>query len=154
MVHVDEPSPHIDWSAGSVELLTDHVEWPAGETPRRAGVSSFGISGTNAHVIVEQGDPLPGASPEAEPGPVTWLLSANSREALRASFGGLPETEVRAMVESNAAAFYGFDLDALRLVGEKVGPTVAEIAEPLPMDAWPTDSTCNAFDKAQVLRSW
>jgi len=77
-----------------------------------------------------------------------------SREALRASFGGLPESEVRAMVETNAAEFYGFDLDALRKVGDEIGPTVAEIAEPLPMASWPTDSTCNAFDRTQVLRSW
>ncbi|MGW5719453.1 type I polyketide synthase [Amycolatopsis sp. NPDC003865] len=81
-VHVDEPSPHIDWTSGRVELLTENVEWPAGETPRRAGVSSFGISGTNAHVILESHEPAPAPATEAA-GAVPLVLSARSREALR-----------------------------------------------------------------------
>jgi acyl transferase domain-containing protein/short-subunit dehydrogenase/acyl carrier protein len=82
-LHVDEPTPHVDWAAGAVELLTSQAEWPDGQEPRRAGVSSFGFSGTNAHVILEQAPAVEETSAEVPSGPFPWVLSARSGVALR-----------------------------------------------------------------------
>ncbi|WP_440089890.1 type I polyketide synthase, partial [Streptosporangium sp. LJ11] len=88
-LHVDEPSPHVDWSAGAVELLTEPVPWQENGHARRAAISSFGISGTNAHVIIEQG-PVVESEPSGVELPVTpWLVSAKTPEALRAQAGQL-----------------------------------------------------------------
>ncbi|UGQ12399.1 SDR family NAD(P)-dependent oxidoreductase [Yinghuangia sp. ASG 101] len=88
-LHVDEPSPHVDWSAGAVELLTEARPWPESSGPRRAAVSSFGISGTNAHVILEQADEADEFTARDEPAEVPstalvpWPLSARNAAALR-----------------------------------------------------------------------
>ncbi|MEV4483691.1 type I polyketide synthase [Micromonospora coxensis] len=66
-LHVDEPSPHVDWTAGAVSLLTETRPWPELGRPRRGGVSSFGVSGTNAHVILEEYQPR-AAAPETVDG--------------------------------------------------------------------------------------
>ncbi|OBB64460.1 type I polyketide synthase [Mycobacterium sp. 852014-50255_SCH5639931] len=82
-LHVDVPSPHVDWSAGAVSLLTEAQPWPASRHVQRAGVSSFGISGTNAHVIIEA---VPVPEPLADrprPVAVPWVVSAKSLPALR-----------------------------------------------------------------------
>nr|WP_245997421.1 type I polyketide synthase [Streptomyces armeniacus] len=97
-LHADEGSPHIDWEAGTVRLLREQQEWRREDQPRRAGVSAFGISGTNAHVILEEPEPEPAGSaqapapadgalavaPAGEPrGAVPWLLSGRGTAALR-----------------------------------------------------------------------
>ncbi|NRN67299.1 Modular polyketide synthase, partial [Kibdelosporangium sp. 4NS15] len=84
-LHADEPSPHVDWSAGAVSLLSEQQAWPETGRLRRAAVSSFGISGTNAHVILEQAPEAPQAPREIVSAPlVPWVLSARSDDALRA----------------------------------------------------------------------
>ncbi|MGN9788879.1 type I polyketide synthase [Nonomuraea sp. ZG12] len=89
----DEPSPHVDWSAGDVRLLTEPVAWPATGRPRRAGVSAFGVSGTNAHVIVEEPPALADevtettprrTVPVLEPAPAAWPVSGQSAAGLAA----------------------------------------------------------------------
>ncbi|MGV9457171.1 type I polyketide synthase, partial [Streptomyces sp. NPDC003635] len=86
-LHADEATPHVDWSAGGVRLLTEGREWAANGRPRRAGVSSFGISGTNAHVILEQApEPAEAETPGGtQPGALLpWVFSGRTEGALRA----------------------------------------------------------------------
>ncbi|MEU4768030.1 beta-ketoacyl synthase N-terminal-like domain-containing protein, partial [Actinosynnema sp. NPDC023794] len=83
-LHVDEPSPHVDWAAGNVKLLTEAREWSVEGRPRRAGVSSFGISGTNAHVIIEQAPEEEAGLATAELPVVPLLVSGNDAASLAA----------------------------------------------------------------------
>ncbi|MBN9741117.1 polyketide synthase [Amycolatopsis sp. A1MSW2902] len=107
-LHVDAPSPHVDWSAGKVELLTESRAWPEVSRPRRGAVSSFGISGTNAHVIVEQAE---AASEEPTTPPalpvVAWPVSADSADTLAAQAPRLADT-------AGSLADIGFSLATTR----------------------------------------
>ncbi|MBV9022846.1 MAG: SDR family NAD(P)-dependent oxidoreductase [Streptomycetaceae bacterium] len=96
-LHAEVPSRHVAWSKGAVELLTHQRSWPEHGRPRRAGVSSFGISGTNAHLILEQAPP-PGDSPHSAPPPlavnapgIIWPLSAASPQGLQAQAAQLSQ---------------------------------------------------------------
>ncbi len=157
-LHVDRPSSKVDWSAGQVALLTERREWPAGGRPRRAGVSSFGISGTNAHVIVEEapggrGGELGGGGPRVVAGGVVpWVVSGRGGAGLRAqaarllSFAeagpGLDPVDVgyslvtsRSVLEHRAVvtgADRGELLAGLGAVarGEQAGNVVAGVARP------------------------
>uniref|UniRef100_UPI0019010F4F type I polyketide synthase n=1 Tax=Streptomyces sp. NRRL S-646 TaxID=1463917 RepID=UPI0019010F4F len=93
-LHAERPSTHVDWSSGDVRLLTENADWPQAEgRPRRAGVSAFGVSGTNAHIVLEQPalvEPAPSSEEpragvqEDLPAPLPWVISGRSRAALRA----------------------------------------------------------------------
>ncbi|TQS15251.1 ketoacyl-synthetase C-terminal extension domain-containing protein, partial [Microbispora sp. KK1-11] len=101
-LHIDEPTPHVDWTTGTIRLLTEQRPWPQTGHPRRAAVSAFGVSGTNAHVIIEQAPDQDDAAPEHDTSGtpqasaavtpraegsvpvVPWVISARSRDALTA----------------------------------------------------------------------
>ncbi|WP_374201987.1 type I polyketide synthase, partial [Actinokineospora sp. PR83] len=134
-LHVDAPTSQVDWTAGSVELLTESRPWPQVDRPRRAAVSSFGVSGTNAHLILEQGDPVAAPAPDADGGPVPLVLSARSREALRAQAGqvaeALPALPLRSAALSLATTRALLDHRAVALSADAVRALAADETHPL-----------------------
>ncbi|MGC0421377.1 SDR family NAD(P)-dependent oxidoreductase [Embleya sp. AB8] len=127
-LHVDEPSTHVDWTAGAVTLLTEAEPWPETDHPRRAGVSSFGISGTNAHVIIEEAEDEPAAPGEAVDHPVPWVLSARTPQALREQAARLrahveaaPDLDPVAVARTLATARTTFDHRAAVVAGDRDG---------------------------------
>ncbi len=134
-LNVDEPTPHVDWSAGAVALLTEAREWPEPGRPRRAAVSSFGISGTNAHTIIEQApayadeteDPAPAAAPRSGL-PAAWVLSAKSPEGLRdqavrlrAHLDERPELDLTDVAFTLATRRTAFEERAALVAGDRDG---------------------------------
>jgi acyl transferase domain-containing protein/NADPH:quinone reductase-like Zn-dependent oxidoreductase/acyl carrier protein len=131
-LHIDEPSGKVDWSQGAVSLLTQQTPWQRNDEPRRAGVSSFGISGTNAHVIVEEPPEAQPPSREAAEGPgralelVPWVISARNERALRAQAGRLkarvgedPDLDVMGIGSSLASTRTAFEHRAVVLGGDR-----------------------------------
>ncbi|WP_285480530.1 type I polyketide synthase [Amycolatopsis sp. NBRC 101858] len=120
-LHADEPSPKVDWSAGAVTLASAEQPWPETGAPRRAGVSSFGISGTNAHVIVEQApDADPVVSEEDSLG--VWVLSGRTEAAVADRASALAETR-------HGVADVGWSLATTRTAFEHRAAVVGERAE-------------------------
>ncbi|MFD4322369.1 SDR family NAD(P)-dependent oxidoreductase [Streptomyces sp. NPDC058548] len=135
-LHVDEPSSHVDWTAGAVRLLDERTDWPDTGRPRRAGVSAFGISGTNAHVVLEQteaeSESEPAFEPVVTPGVVPWVLSGKTEQALRdqtarllahtAEHGGLRPMDIGLTLAGGRAAL---DHRSVLLDGREVAQGVA-----------------------------
>ncbi|WP_312847741.1 type I polyketide synthase [Streptomyces sp. WAC 01325] len=122
-LHVARPSGHVDWTEGAVELLTSTTDWPDTGRPRRVGVSSFGISGTNAHVIVEQHTPAATTDPEQAsitPGAVAWPVSARTEAALDEQLD-----RIRAQAEHHPALDVGHSLATARSAFEHRAVLVA-----------------------------
>ncbi|EGX61520.1 type I polyketide synthase [Streptomyces zinciresistens K42] len=132
-LHVDEASPHVDWSAGDVELLTEAVPWPERNRPRRAAVSAFGVSGTNAHTIIEQAPlvdepeaPRAEAAPDATAAPVPWILSGRTDAALRGQAERLRVQLATATEESMSAVDVGYSLATTRSLFDHRAALVGE----------------------------
>ncbi|MFD9043765.1 type I polyketide synthase [Streptomyces bottropensis] len=133
-LHADEPSPQIDWSAGSVELLARSRPWPETGRPRRAGVSSFGISGTNAHVVLEQApaEDTPGTPATGGPRPWPLLVTAHDERALREQAARLldrldtdPDLDAANLARSLATTRAALDHRAAAVVRDRAGARAA-----------------------------
>ncbi|MGW7757244.1 type I polyketide synthase [Streptomyces violaceusniger] len=132
-LHVDEASPHVDWSAGDLELLTEAMPWPERDRPRRAAVSAFGVSGTNAHTIIEQAPtddepqaPRAAEAPDSTAAPVPWILSGRTDAALRGQAERLRGQLATATEESMPAVDVGYSLATARSLFDHRAAVVGE----------------------------
>ena len=125
-LHVDAPSTKVDWESGEVELLSESVDWEANGGPRRAGVSSFGISGTNAHVILEEAPRVEVPATQQLVGPVPLTISAKAEPALaqaadrlRSHLEGNPELDPTDVAYSLATTRSAFEHRAVALGADR-----------------------------------
>ncbi|MFH9419144.1 type I polyketide synthase [Streptomyces sp. NPDC017529] len=149
-LYAEDPSPHVDWSAGDVRLLTESVPWPTDERVRRAGVSAFGMSGTNVHIILEEAPAEDGAKPEAtnEDGELAAVLDEPVDEAE-------PMAAAPAVVEADGLAAWvvsGRSAQGLAAQAGRLREWVAKRPELEPADvAWSLAATRSSFEHRAVV---
>ncbi|MFT2018188.1 type I polyketide synthase [Streptomyces sp. 796.1] len=159
-LHVDAPTPHVDWTAGAVELLTTARPWPARTDPRRAGISSFGVSGTNAHVIIEEptapepqsAQPPSGPSPSAELPPAERTAPAEQPAARPATAGAVGVAEAAGAAGPVPWLLSGKNPTALRAQAARLRAFLADRPEAHPRDvALSLATTRAALDHRAVV---
>ncbi|MEX5636358.1 SDR family NAD(P)-dependent oxidoreductase [Parafrankia sp. FMc2] len=126
-LNVDEPTPHVDWSAGAVSLLTEEIPWPSTGRPRRGAVSSFGVSGTNAHVILEQAPPE--EAPDAAAG--THAPAGADAAAGTGATGKVDRAETAAVAEPDPRALLAEPVPVPWILSAREDAGVREQAERL-----------------------
>ncbi len=152
-LHVDAPSSHVDWSAGRVSLLTEERQWESGGEPRRAGVSSFGISGTNAHVILEEA-PAIAQSPDTDRGSETDGSSEAARVTVRGSSGAAVLDSSALSTNAMPWVLSGKSEEALRAQAERLREYLNSAPELGLTDIGYSLSTRPSFaDRAVILGS-
>ncbi|MEV4767591.1 beta-ketoacyl synthase N-terminal-like domain-containing protein, partial [Micromonospora chokoriensis] len=134
-LHVDEPTPEVDWSAGAVELLTDARPWETYGRPRRAGVSSFGVSGTNAHVIIEEAPAAPADESTAVSPDVPWVLSGRTAKAVADQARRLADLESEPAEVAHSLLFRSEFVQRAVVLGPDHRAGLAALADGLPSSA-------------------
>lgn len=146
-LHADEPNPKVDWSPGTVSLLNRSVEWPRTGRPRRAGVSSFGISGTNAHVILEQAPAAPDGPAAPAPAPEDALAPGRPEGSPEPTPSPVPSPASPVPFPVSARSAPGLRAQALRLHDHVAAHPEAEPADL----GWSLATTRTAFAHRAVV---
>ena len=135
-LHFSSPNPHIPWASIPVEVVSEAMDWASNGGPRRAGVSSFGMSGTNAHLVVEEAPPVVEAPGAVESAPPPLLVVSGDREsALNAQAARLrehmlahPELSLRDVAYSLATSRTHFSVRAA-ITAESRAHVLEDLAE-------------------------